>query len=94
MIKKGRQDLKTNRQIIRQIRVDDRSKSIGERDVIRLRSPTEVKRVFRRMLTSADLAIEVRKEETWLSGPGFKSRSGDLLDLFSVVPSSNPRPCL
>ena len=24
-------------------------------------------------------------------GPGFESRSGHLLDLFSVVPSSNPR---
>ena len=46
-------------QIIRQIRVDDRSKSIhdiqrGERDVTRLRNPTEDKRAFRRMLTSAD----------------------------------------
>ena len=27
-------------------------------------------------------------------GPGFESRSGHLLDLFSVVPSSNPRPLL
>ena len=27
-------------------------------------------------------------------GPGFESRSGHLLDLFSVVPSSNPRPRL
>ena len=27
-------------------------------------------------------------------GPGFESRSGNLLDLFSVVPSSNPRPRL
>ena len=26
------------------------------------------------------------------SGPGFKSRSGHLLDLFSVIPSSNPCP--
>lgn len=26
--------------------------------------------------------------------PGFKSRSGDLLDLFSLITSSNPRPCL
>ena len=27
-------------------------------------------------------------------GPGFESRSGHLLDLFSIVPSSNPRPRL
>ena len=27
-------------------------------------------------------------------GPGFESRSGHLLDLFSVVPISNPRPRL
>ena len=27
-------------------------------------------------------------------GPGFESRSGNLLDLFSVILSSNPRPCL
>ena len=27
-------------------------------------------------------------------GPGFESRSGNLLDLFSVIPSSNPWPCL
>ena len=27
-------------------------------------------------------------------GPGFESRSGHLLDLFSVVPSSKPWPCL
>ena len=26
--------------------------------------------------------------------PGFESRSGHLLVLFSVVPSSNPLPCL
>ena len=26
--------------------------------------------------------------------PGLKSRSGHLLDLFLVVPSSNPLPCL
>ena len=29
----------------------------GERDVIRLRNPSENKRAFRRMLTSADLAL-------------------------------------
>ena len=27
------------------------------------------------------------------AGPGLESRSGHLLDLFSVVPSLNPRPC-
>ena len=57
MIEKVRQDLETNRQIIRQIRVDDRSKSIGERDVIRLQNPTEDKKAFQRMLTSADLIL-------------------------------------
>ena len=54
MIEKARQDLETNRQIIRQIRVDDRSIPRGERDVIRLRNATEDERIFRRMLTSAD----------------------------------------
>ena len=28
------------------------------------------------------------------AAPEFESRSGNLLDLFSVVPSSNPRPHL
>ena len=53
-------------QIIRQIRVDDRGEALyelqvlkyearGERDVIRFRNPTEDKRAFRLMLTSADL---------------------------------------
>ena len=27
-------------------------------------------------------------------GTGFESHSGNLLDLFSVILSSNPRPCL
>ena len=27
------------------------------------------------------------------AGPGLESRSGHLLDLFSVVPILNPRPC-
>ena len=68
MIEKARQDLETNRQIIRQIRVDDRTKSTesihdiprGERDVISLRKTTEDKRAFRRMLTSADQIIQPR----------------------------------
>ena len=58
MIEKARQDLETN------IRSSDKSEWTieaksqgeprGERDVIRLRNPTEDKRAFRRMLTSAD----------------------------------------
>ena len=63
MIKTARQGLETNHQIIRQIRVDDRGKSIhesqniprGKRDIRRLPNPTKDKRAFRRMLTSADL---------------------------------------
>ena len=43
--------------------MDDRSESQGEprgeRDVIRLRNPTEDKRAFRRMLTSADLPTKI-----------------------------------
>ena len=34
----------------------------GERDVIRLRNPTEDKRAFRRMLTSADLSKYLVRE--------------------------------
>ena len=60
MNEEARQDLETN------IRSSDQSewtieakettrKPRGERDVIRLRNPTEDKRAFRRMLTSADL---------------------------------------
>ena len=60
MIEKARQDLETN---IRSSEIQSgRSKRSlyelqeeprGERDVIRLRNPTEDKRAFRRMLTSA-----------------------------------------
>ena len=62
IIKKARQDLETN------IRSSDKSErtieakltwvtggTTSERDVIRLRNPTEDKRAFRRTLTSADL---------------------------------------
>ena len=63
MNEEARQDLETN------IRSSDKSEWTieakllhesqgeprGERDVIRLRNPTEDKRAFRRMLTSADL---------------------------------------
>ena len=58
IIENARQDLETN------IRSSDKSEWTieaksqgeprGERDVIRLRNPTEDKRAFRRMLTSAD----------------------------------------
>ena len=33
----------------------------------------------------------VNASDSQYGGPGFESRSGHLLDLFSVVPSSNPR---
>ena len=56
---------KTSEQTVRSSdkSVYDRSRSIlyiprGERDVIRLRNPTEDSRAFRRMLTSADLNSE------------------------------------
>ena len=35
-----------------------------------------------------------RSMAEWSGGPGFESRFGHLLDLFSFVPSSNPRPRL
>ena len=65
MIEKARQDLERNIRSSDQIRVDDRREALihvheskgkprGERDVIRLRTPTEDKRAFRRMLTSAE----------------------------------------
>ena len=66
MIEKARQDLETN------IRSSDKSEWTieakwvtgkyiprGERDVIRLRNPTEDWRAFRRMLTSADRDVMV-----------------------------------
>ena len=66
MIEKARQDLETN------FRSSDKSKwtieakltwvtwgTRGERDVIRLRNPTEDKGAFRRMLTSADPSHKV-----------------------------------
>ena len=36
----------------------------------------------------------VRALDSQSGGPGFESRSGHLLDLYSVVPCSNPRPRL
>ena len=77
MIEKARQDLETNRQIIRQIRVDDRTKSTqsihniprGERDVISLRNPTEDMRAFRLMLTSADQKIQLCPQVFPVNGP-------------------------
>ena len=77
MIEKARQDLETNRQIIRQIRVDNQTKSTesihdipqGERDVISLRNPTEDKRAFQRMLTSADQTIQPRPQVFPVNGP-------------------------
>ena len=36
----------------------------------------------------------VSASDSQSGGPGFESRSGHLLDLCSVVPSSNPRPRL
>ena len=38
----------------------------GERDVIRLRNPTEDKRAFRRMLTSADSATKADSKVLWV----------------------------
>ena len=32
--------------------------------------------------------------QTQFSGPGFEPHSGHMLDLFSVLPRSNPRPSL
>ena len=77
MIEKARQDLETNRQIIRQIREDNQTKSTesihdipqGERDVISLRNPTEDKSAFQRMLTSADQTIQPRPQVFPVNGP-------------------------
>ena len=66
MIEKAGQDLETNRQIIRQIRVDDRSKSVYESrvNIYHEASVTsyvyEIRpRAFRWMLTSADRILQV-----------------------------------
>ena len=64
-------------QIIRQIKVDDRTKSTEsihdipreEGDVINLRNPTKDKRAFRRMLTSADQTIQPRPQVYPVKGP-------------------------
>ena len=77
MIEKARQDLETN------IRSSDKSERTieakltwvtgkyeprGERDVIRFRNPTEDKRAFQRMLTSADPdGRSVARSVTWLA---------------------------
>ena len=65
MIEKAKQDLETNiksseNQSGRSKRSlhESQEEPRGERDVIRLRNPTEDKRAFRRMLTSADQAKE------------------------------------
>ena len=73
IIEKARQDLETN------IRSSDKSEWTmeakltwdtgeprGERDVIRLRNPTEDKRAFRRMLTSANPSILVPRARRFL----------------------------
>ena len=57
----------------------------NERPLERLRLTCQLGRQRGRVVSASDLQSD---------GPGFKSRSGHLLDLFSVVPSSNPRPCL
>ena len=71
MIEKARQDLRSKHQIKRQKKINQSGRSKrslhesqgeprGERDVIRLRNPTEDKRAFRRMLTSADRLAQAR----------------------------------
>ena len=40
------------------------------------------------------VADRVSASDSQSGGPGFEARSGDLMDLFSVVPSSNPGPRL
>ena len=57
----------------------------NERPLGRLLLTCQLGRQRGRVVSASDLQSD---------GPGFKSRSGHLLDLFSVVPSSNPRPCL
>ena len=54
----------------------------GERLVL---SDTEWRRQRGRLVSALD---------SQSGSPGFKSRSGHLLDLFSVASSSNPRPRL
>ena len=43
---------------------------------------------------SRQRGVVVRASDSQPDGHGFESRSDYLLDLFSVVPSSYPRPCL
>ena len=55
MIEKARQDVETNiRSSDKRSLHESQPEPRGEGDVIRLRNPTEDKRAFRRMLTSAD----------------------------------------
>ena len=71
MIEKARQDLETKtsdhqtnqsgRSKPKHTRVTVKYIPRGESDVIRLRNPTEDKRAFRRMLTSADLFFPTNK---------------------------------
>ena len=56
---------------------------MDERPLGRLRLTCQLGRQGGRVVSASDLQS---------GGPGFESRSGHLLDLFSVVPSSNPRP--
>ena len=68
MIEKARQDLEANITSDHKTKINQSGRSKrslhesqgeprGERDVIRLRNPTEEKRAFRRMLTSADRLV-------------------------------------
>ena len=68
MIEKAIQDLETNIRsseksewtISKRSLHESHEEPRGERDVIRLRNPTEDKRAFRRMLTSADRVDSVQ----------------------------------
>ena len=76
MIEKARQDLETNRQIISKSEWTIEPKAHKaymiyheERDVISLRNPTEDKRAFRLMLTSADQKIQLCPQVFPVNGP-------------------------
>ena len=59
----------------------------GERDVIRLRNPTEDKGAFRRMLTSADLferALRWRENAT-IYKEQMQTKYSDVINFYSVI---------
>ena len=61
----------------------------GKRDRPALSMPATQASLLRRQSGQVVSAYDSQS-----GGLGFEFRSGNLLDLFSVIPTSNPRPCL